>query len=97
MEPFERRNFVLWQGAWGDAARAPLASRDAVQSAKGQVQTIMMDCFGSNCPSWPGLDVFSAPASQKSSHDALHRACGFSWLARKILPIKSLPAKDDRL
>jgi len=43
----------------------------------------------------PGLDVFSAPASSKSSHDALHRACGFSSLTRKILSIKSLPAKDD--
>ncbi|MCC0052281.1 MAG: hypothetical protein H6881_10425 [Rhodobiaceae bacterium] len=97
MESFERWDFVIWQEAGGDAARAPLASRDAVQSAKGQVQAIMMDLSLSTCPSSPGLDVFSAPASSKASHDALHRACGFSSLTRKILSIKSLPAKDDRL
>jgi hypothetical protein len=45
----------------------------------------------------PGLDAFSAPASSKASHDAPHRDCGFSWLTRKILSIKLLPAKDDRL
>jgi len=33
----------------------------------------------------------------KSSRYALHRACGFSWLARKILSTKPLPAKDDWL
>ncbi|MCA9689837.1 MAG: hypothetical protein KC636_09520 [Myxococcales bacterium] len=40
MASFERRDFVIWRGAGGDAARAPLASRDDVQSAKEQVQTI---------------------------------------------------------
>jgi len=36
MESFERQNFVIWQGACGDAARAPLAVRAAVQGAKDQ-------------------------------------------------------------
>ncbi|MBU2485148.1 MAG: hypothetical protein KKG78_08670, partial [Alphaproteobacteria bacterium] len=53
--------------------------------------------FSASLPVSPGLDVFSAPASSKSSHDALHRACGFSSLTRKILSTKSLPAKDDWL
>jgi len=56
-----------------------------------------MDRLWGSIPISPGLDVFSAPASSKSSHDARHRGCGFSWLARKILSIKLLPAKDDRL
>jgi len=50
MESFERRDFVVWPGAWGDAARAPLASRDAVQGAKDQVQTIMMVWVWPGCP-----------------------------------------------
>jgi hypothetical protein len=48
MEAFERRNFVIWPGARGDAARAPLASRDAVQGAKDQVQTIIRHQSWSN-------------------------------------------------
>jgi hypothetical protein len=40
---------------------------------------------------------FSASASSKFSHNALDRACSLSWLTRKILSIKSLPARDDRL
>jgi hypothetical protein len=49
MESFERRDFVIWLGAGGDAARAPFASRDAVQSAKNQVQTIWI-AFSANLP-----------------------------------------------
>jgi len=45
MESFERRDFVIWQGAGGDAAQAPLASRDAVQGAKDQVQAMTIDRF----------------------------------------------------
>jgi hypothetical protein len=40
MESFERWDFVIWQGAWGDAVQAPLAVRDDAQSAKGQAHTI---------------------------------------------------------
>jgi hypothetical protein len=40
MESFERRYFVVWQGARGDAVQAPLAARDAVQNAKEQVHAI---------------------------------------------------------
>jgi hypothetical protein len=41
MESFDRRDFAIWQGACGDAAQAPLASRDPVHGAKDQV-----DCNG---------------------------------------------------
>jgi hypothetical protein len=37
---FERWDFAIWQGAWGDAVQAPLAVRDDAQSAKGQAHTI---------------------------------------------------------
>jgi len=36
MESFKRRDFVIWQGAYGDAAQAPLAMRNAVQGAKSR-------------------------------------------------------------
>jgi len=50
MESFERRDLVIWLEACGDAAPAPLASRDAVQSAKDQVQTITMDGYWMSTP-----------------------------------------------
>lgn len=59
MESFERRDFVIWRGAGGDAARAPLASRDAVESARDQVQAIAMHDDRVKHPISPGLDVFS--------------------------------------
>jgi len=79
MESFERRDFVIWQGARGDAARAPLAARDAVQSAKEQAHTIGFrpDVTIAGTLQLPRLDAFSTPASSKFSHDALHRSCGF--------------------
>ena len=40
MESFDRRYFVIWQGAWGAVVQAPQATRDAVQSAKEQGQAI---------------------------------------------------------
>jgi hypothetical protein len=40
MESFERRYFVVWLGAQGDAAQTPLATRDNVQDAKDQIHTI---------------------------------------------------------
>jgi len=40
MESSERRGFVIWRGACGDAVRASLAVRDEVQSAKEQAHTI---------------------------------------------------------
>ncbi|MGJ8570136.1 MAG: hypothetical protein ACSHXI_05455 [Hoeflea sp.] len=78
MESFERWDFVIWQGAGGDAARASLAVRDAVQSAREQVHTIASrpEAAIAEIPQLPRLDVFSTPASSKSSHDALHRGCG---------------------
>ena len=36
----ERWDFVIWQGADGDAVRAPLAVRDDVQSTKERAHTI---------------------------------------------------------
>jgi hypothetical protein len=78
MESFERWDFVIWQGAWGDAVQAPLAVRDDAQSAKGQAHTIdwQTHTLNAQAPHLPRLDVFSAPASSKSSHDAPHRDCG---------------------
>ncbi|MGJ8572869.1 MAG: hypothetical protein ACSHXI_19460, partial [Hoeflea sp.] len=58
--------------------RAPLAVRDEVQSAKKQAHTIVRWTYIAiaGAPQLPCLDVFSAPASSKSSHDAQHRGCG---------------------
>ncbi len=70
---------MIWQGAQGDAAPAPLAVRNTVQGAKDQAHTIASrpcGCVRENHPQPSRLDVFSTPASSKSSHDALHRACG---------------------
>jgi hypothetical protein len=40
LESFERRDFVVWQGAQGDAVQAPLALRNAVQNAKDQARAV---------------------------------------------------------
>jgi hypothetical protein len=42
------------------------------------------------------LELQVPARAPSASHDAPHRACGFSELTRKILSIKLLPAKDDR-
>jgi len=78
METFERRDFVIWREACGDAVRAPLAVRDDVQSAKEQAHTITWKTYIAieEAPQLPRLDLFSAPASSKSSHDARHHGCG---------------------
>jgi len=78
MESCERWDFVIWQEACDDAARAPLAVRDAVQSAKEQAHTIASrpETAITGIPQLPRMDAFSTPASSKSSHDAQHRSCG---------------------
>jgi hypothetical protein len=78
MESSERRDFVIWQGACGDAVRAPLAVCDEVQSAKEQAHTIASrpDAAIAEAPQLSRLDVISTPALSKSSHDARHRDCG---------------------
>ncbi|MGJ8571860.1 MAG: hypothetical protein ACSHXI_14280 [Hoeflea sp.] len=76
MGSFERWEFVIWLGACGDAVRAPLAVRDALQSVEEQAHSIAYRFAAAIAGTLqlPRLNAFPTPTLLKFTYDALHRS-----------------------